>query len=90
MKSGFQVIKTFFNSKKSNKIFTRNEYFAHVEFLAPRIKESYMDTVRCYLENAGYLKNEEPGVYRKMKKIPEDLTLTGLQREAYPNARRYK
>jgi hypothetical protein len=85
--SGFKTIIKFFNSKVSNKIFTRNEYFMALK--NEGLKDSYKDTVRCYLVNAGYLLDEEPGVYRKLKKIPEGLTLTGLQREAYPNARRY-
>src|SRR5688572_3806491 len=85
--SGFETIVNFFNSKVSNKIFTRNEYFMATQHL--RLKDSYKDTVRCYLVNAGYLKDIEPGVYRKLKKIPDSLTLTKLQREAYPTARRY-
>lgn len=80
--SGFKTIIKFFNSKKSNKIFTRNEYFMALK--KHNLKDSYKDTVRCYLVNAGYLVDEEPGVYRKLKKIPENITLTKLQEEAYP------
>lgn len=86
--SGFKAIKEFFNSKKSKKIFTRAEYFMATKDL--NLKDSYKDTVRCYLVNAGYLIDEEPGVYRKLKKIPESLSLAGLQKEAYPNSRRTK
>ncbi len=80
--NGFQTIKKFFNSKKSNKIFTRTEYFSAL--LNSNLRDSYLDTIRCYLVNAKYLKAEELGVYRKLKKIPDDLTLTKLQDEAYP------
>ena len=80
--SGFKTILNFFNSKVSNKIFTRAEYFTALK--NAKLKDSYKDTVRCYLVNAGYLKDIEPGVYRKLKKIPQDLTLTRLQVEAYP------
>lgn len=80
--SGFKTILKFFNSKKSNKVFTRNEYFMALK--NEGLQDSYKDTVRCYLQNAGYLSDEEPGVYRKMKPIPQDLTLTRLQDEAYP------
>lgn len=80
--SGFKTIKRFFNSKKSNKIFTRAEYFTAMK--PAGLKDSYKDTVRCYLVNAGYLKDIEPGVYRKLKKIPDDISLTKLLAEAYP------
>ena len=80
--NGYKTIKKFFNSKNCNKIFTRAEYFMALK--SCKIRDTYMDTVRCYLVNAGYLKDEEPGVYRKLKKIPDDLTLTKLQDEAYP------
>jgi hypothetical protein len=81
--TGFQTIKNFFNSKVSNKIFTRAEYFQALK--KSKLKDSYLDTVRCYFVNAGYLLDEEPGVYRKLKKIPSNLTLTKLQDEAYPD-----
>lgn len=80
--SGFTTIKAFFNSKKSNKIFTRAEYFMALKDQG--LMDSYKDTVRCYLVNAGYLFDEEPGVYRKLKKIPPELSLNALKREAYP------
>lgn len=86
--SGFQTIVKFFNSKKSNKIFTRAEYFTALKKAG--LKDSYKDTVRCYLVNAGYLKDIEAGVYRKLKPIPKDLTISRLEREAYPNAKRFK
>lgn len=80
--SGFKLITKFFNSKKSNKVFTRAEYFTAVKKAG--LKESYRDTLRCYLVRAGYLNNEEPGLYRKMKPIPATLTYTQLYKEAYP------
>lgn len=82
--SGFQQIIKFFNSKKSNKIFTRAEYFQAMKRL--RMKDSYKDTIRCYLLNAGYLRDIEPGVYRKLKKIPDGLTTNKLLDEAYPKS----
>lgn len=83
--SAFREILCFFNSKKSNKVFTRAEYFNFMRFQSSYvIKDSYLDTVRCYLQNAGYLSNTENGVYRKLKPIPLGLTLTKLQDEAYP------
>jgi hypothetical protein len=86
--SGFKKIIDFFNLKKSNKIFTRNEYFMALR--NSDLKDSYKDTVRCYLVRAGYLGNEEAGVYRKLKKIPYEMTISRLEREAYPNASRFK
>jgi len=80
--SGFQVILKFFNSKKSNKVFTRAEYFTALKDSG--LQDSYKDTIRCYLQNAGYLSSDEAGVYRKLKPIPPGLTLTKLQDEAYP------
>lgn len=82
--STLQIILEFFNSKKSNKIFTRAEYFMFMGKYAPRAQASYLDTTRCYLVNAGYLIDEEPGVYRKLKPIPKGLNSTQLKQEAYP------
>lgn len=83
--NGYQTILKFFNSKVSNKIFTRAEYFTAMKSV--KIKDSYKDTVRCYLVRAGYLKDIEPGVYRKLKKIPEGLSMDQLLHEAYYDAR---
>lgn len=83
--SGLKKILAFFNSKKSNKVFTRAEYFMALKKAG--IRNSTMDTVRCYLQNAGYLSDDEPGVYRKLKPIPQSLTYTKLYREAYPYKR---
>lgn len=83
--SAFREIINFFNSKKSNKVFTRAEYLSFIKFQTKLVvAPSYLDTVRCYLQNAGYLSNTEDGVYRKLKPIPKDITLTKLQDEAYP------
>lgn len=79
--SGFKKILAFFNSKKSNKVFTRAEYF--MAFRKAGLKLSTLETVRCYLQNAKYLNDEEPGVYRKLRPIPQDLTYTKLYKEAY-------
>lgn len=86
-----EIIK-FFNSKKSKKVFTRAEYFNYMAYQSKVAfyKESYLDTVRRYLCAAGYLVDFEPGTYRKMKPIPKDLTISKLEREAYPNAKRFK
>jgi hypothetical protein len=80
--TGFQKILRFFNSKKSNKIFTRAEYFMALKDAG--LRPSTMDTVRCYLQNAEYLSSEESGVYRKLRPIPQTLTYTKLYKEAYP------
>lgn len=85
--SGFKKVVKFFNSKKCNKIFTRAEYFQALK--TEKLADTYKDTVRCYLLEAGYIKTEEAGVYRKIKKIPDDMTISKLEREAYPNARRF-
>lgn len=84
--TGFQRILRFFNSKRSNKVFTRAEYFMALKNAG--LRHSTMDTVRCYLQNAGYLSDDEKGVYRKLRPIPQDLTYTTLYREAYPKPRK--
>lgn len=83
----FKYILAFFNSKNSNKLFTRAEYILWMRNMARGHRQSYLDTVRCYLVRAGYLNDEEPGVYRKLKKIPDGITLTKLQDEAYPQSK---
>lgn len=84
--TSLQEILNYFNSKKSNKIFTRAEYFA--AFKGKLVDRTYLDQIRCYLVRAGYLDNFEHGVYRKLKPIPK-LNYTQLYKEAYPK-RRYK
>lgn len=80
--------KDFFNSKKSNKIFTRAEVLGFHKKLSSSLRRNfslaYLETCRCYLQRAGYLSDVELGVYRKLKPIPKNLTLTTLKREAYP------
>lgn len=70
MKSRWQTVLDYFNSKVSNKIFTRAEVMSFFGCIyAPRRIEtiqSYMNT----LKRAGYISYIEPGVYRKLKKIP--------------------
>ena len=85
--SGFTLIVEFFNSKKSNKLFTRAEYFRALD--GHGIADTYLDTVRRYLCAAGYLSDFEPGAYRKVKPIPKDLTISKLERQAYPKAKRF-
>lgn len=68
--SNWQFIVTYFNSKRAGKLFTRAEFLSHVKsnFKYPKINtlQTYINT----LKRAGYLEAEEPGVYRKLKKIP--------------------
>jgi hypothetical protein len=80
-KSGLRLVLEFFNSKKSRKIFTRAEYFSH--FKGARLAPAYLETIRCYLERAGYLVAEEAGVYRKLRPIPTEISGSALYREAY-------
>jgi hypothetical protein len=56
----FKLICNFFNTKNNNKLFTRAEY---VMAMKPyKIKECYLDTVRCYLMRADYLQEFQLGV----------------------------
>lgn len=82
--TGFQQIKLFFNSRKCGKTFTRFEYLNH--FKNTDLKVTYLDSIRCYLVNAGYLKTVKAGLYEKTKILSKDLTYNKLQDEAYPHS----
>lgn len=92
MVTNWKRVKEFFNSKTSNKIFTRAEVLDFRKKMTiktrRRFSQAYLETCRLYLVRAGYLKSIEPGVYRKKKKIPKELTLTQLKKEAYPKSAR--
>ncbi len=67
--SNWQNLVKYFNSKVSGKVFTRAEVAAHF----CNLSNQNLDTLQTYrntLRRAGYLKTIEPGVYRKIKKIP--------------------
>ena len=61
----------FFNSKLH---YTREQYFLYMNC---RKSNSYntFDTYRNNLEKAGFLKKVDRGMYKKVKKIPSDLTI---------------
>ncbi len=87
----FKEVSKFFNSKRSNKIFTRGEYFRFVSDHNDRqrlrknvLQDTTAETYRLLLMNAGFLRHEEAGVYRKLKKIPDDLTYSKCEQMAYP------
>tara|TARA_R110000868_G_C10973188_1_gene771472 strand:- start:21864 stop:22118 length:255 start_codon:yes stop_codon:yes gene_type:complete len=71
----------YFNSKVSNKIFTRAEIMQYCS-VDTRLKwtqttQTYMNT----LKRAGYIAYIEPGVYRKLKKIPENISEYALKKQ---------
>jgi len=73
--SHWDIVKRFFDSKVSGKIFTRSEYMNHMTNHGC-YKTTVPDTYRNTLERAGYITVPEPGVYRKLKKIPKGLSIT--------------
>lgn len=66
--SNWNIVIDYFNSKVSRKLFTRAEVMAHF-----KSNKKWCNSVQTYmntLKRAGYIDYEEPGVYRKLKKIP--------------------
>lgn len=79
----WQALVDIFNTKKAGKIFTRNEVQMYVDYTVDRLSYERMDEYRCILTRAGFLAQVEPGVYRKIKKIPEKLTYYRARQLAY-------
>lgn len=82
----WELTKQFFNSKVSNKVFTRQEFILYIEkYGAKYYPLGAFDRYRCALSNSGYLFSEEPGVWRKLKFIPNDLTFTKARKQEHDN-----
>jgi hypothetical protein len=45
-----------------------------------------VETYRCYLVRAGYLEIAQPGIYKRLKAIPRNLTVRQCYEEAYPKS----
>lgn len=71
----WQITIKIFNSKVSGKVFTRNEIIMLFKQygINYRIGSTCMTYVNT-LVRAGYLDNKEAGVYRKVKKIPTNVS----------------
>lgn len=71
----WSITRAIFNEKVSGKIFTKNELELLLQYETPL---SWGDTTfwsyKNLLTRAGFLKTIEPGVYRKLKKIPDSLS----------------
>jgi hypothetical protein len=89
----WQAIKNFFNEANTlhwGDVITRTsllDYLYNMGFgLQVRgIQERAptIDTYRNYLKQAGYMRNVGRGRYMMVKRIPDDLTLTDVKKEAY-------
>lgn len=83
--TAWSKVKTFFNSKRCGKLFTRAEYQKELNIpTSHRNGPNSYDTMALYLVRAGFLAKPEPGVYRKQKIIPKDLSITRCYKLAYP------
>ena len=63
----------FFNSKEINEIFTRKEFMNTVSSFGHGTRDSYRMTF-CRL---GFLEKTGRGKYKRVKDIPDNLTLKG-------------
>lgn len=62
----------FFNSKLH---YTREQYFLYMNYRKSN-RYTTLDTYRNNLERAGFLKSVDRGMYKRVKKIPTDLTIS--------------
>lgn len=62
----------FFNSKLH---YTREQYFLYMNYRKSN-RYTTLDTYRNNLERAGFLKSVDRGMYKRVKKIPIDLTIS--------------
>jgi len=81
---------TYINNVKINETFKRQELFNGIRNLKTRffyqcvIHEPTIDTYRMWLTSSEFIeKTENPGVYKKLQDIPEDLTITKLRKYLY-------
>lgn len=85
MKTIWQFTVEVFNKKVSGKYYTRAEiqYLFKNEFKHSKIrrKESTFWTYKNTLERAGYLKSTEPGLYKKLKKIPSNISESSMKKQ---------
>lgn len=75
----FKELINLINSKISESEITRKEIKDFLNYGSMATIDSY----RCQLTNAGYLKTISPGNYKIIKEIPCDLTINKLLYEAY-------
>jgi hypothetical protein len=83
----WQEVKEFFNNLEPGEFAIRAQYMNAFD---KGMKSNILDLYRCYLQRAGYLYDKEyyfrnRGVYFMVKKIPKNLTLTQVVKQAYPN-----
>lgn len=80
----FKEVLRFINAKDVGQIFTRKELKEHLAGLWYNTKGATMDGYRNTLRAAGYLEITGRGVYKILKKIPDNMTINKLLTEAYP------
>lgn len=75
-------IKDFWNKQHRVSVITRKTYLTAIN-QSDTIGYTTPDVIRRYLTAAGYLEVIGRGRYKVLRRIPEDLTLNQLRRDAY-------
>jgi len=76
----WQHVKNYFNAHNCKSYFLRRDYI-----FSSNASVNVLDTYRCYLQKAGYLRKVDIGLYQKIKKIPYNLSVKQVTNEAYRN-----
>jgi len=90
-KNAWQAIKNHYNEHKVGNYFLRREFKEKgFSVNGAEVQMSVIDQYTLILRRAGYLKDVDKGVYKKVKKIPKELKITVALKEAYPPKRVFK
>lgn len=73
----WETLVDYINKKEIGEILTRKE------LLQIKIKYHSIDTYRNHLSKAGFLETISPGKYRKLRNIPENMSVNTLTKIAY-------
>ena len=81
----YQTICVFCNAKRrTGENFTIKMAYSHLKSYVIQVSYTYVCNVIKALRLAGYVTRLDAGVYMCVNKIPSDLTLTKLNKIAYP------
>jgi hypothetical protein len=78
-KTLFDAVRAFINSKEDGYIITRTELIHVIYETKPKNGMLTTDLYRADLTKLGFLKTVEPGRYKKLYNIPEELTISKIR-----------
>ena len=83
--TAYQTICAFCNAKRrTGENFTIKMAYSHLKSYGMQVSYAYVYNVIKVLRLAGYVTRLDAGVYMCINNVPSDLTLTKLNKIAYP------